>query len=239
MKRRRRLELEQCGRLAGVDTLDLFQRRAQLVVADQHAAPDATEPETFVDANEIGRGVGVDAQAGGLQRRAQISERRALAIGPGDVDPRRQLALGVTEPLKQAVHPLHPEIDAFLMQGRQPPDQFAERRLCAVSGRVHACGAAGATSGANTICAGLVTGCADFDAVSGAGDLVKRRQSRAKVGRKSWRCTTMSTIPCSFRYSARWKPSGSFSRMVCSSTRAPAKPISAPVSAICTSPSIA
>src|SRR3954454_7556668 len=203
MKCSRSLELEYGARLAGIDTLDLFQRSAQLVVTDQHAAPDAAEPETFVDANEIGRRVGVDAQAGGLQRRAQISERRALAIGTGDVDHRRQLALGVTEPLEQAVHPLQPEIDAFLMQGRQPPNQSAERRLCAVRGSVHACGAAGAVSGADTICAGLTTGCTGCDAASSAAALVKRRQSRARVGRNSWRCTTMSTMPCSLRYSAR------------------------------------
>ena len=43
----------------------------------------------------------------------------------------------------------------------------------------------------------------------------------------------------SSRNSARWKPSGSFSRMVCSMTRGPAKPISAPGSAIWMSPSIA
>ena len=74
---------------------------------------------------------------------------------------------------------------------------------------------------------------------SSAGALVSSRHSRASVGRSSWRCTTMSTMPCSRRYSARWKPSGSFSRMVCSMTRGPAKPISAPGSAIWTSPSIA
>ena len=55
----------------------------------------------------------------------------------------------------------------------------------------------------------------------------------------AWRCTTMSTMPWSLRYSARWKPSGSFSRMVCSITRGPAKPMSAPGSAMWTSPSIA
>ena len=41
--------------------------------------------------------------------------------------------------------------------------------------------------------------------------------------RSSWRCTTMSTMPWSRRYSARWKPSGSFSRMVCSMTRGAGK----------------
>ncbi len=62
---------------------------------------------------------------------------------------------------------------------------------------------------------------------------------RASVSRSSVRVTTMSSMPCSSRYSARWKPSGSFSRMVCSITRAPAKPISAPGSAIWMSPSMA
>ena len=56
--------------------------------------------------------------------------------------------------------------------------------------------------------------------------------SRASVARSSVRLTTMSTIPCSRKYSARWKPSGSYSRTVCSITRGPAKPISAPGSAI-------
>jgi hypothetical protein len=46
----------------------------------------------------------------------------------------------------------------------------------------------------------------------------------------------MSIAPFSSRNSARWKPSGSFSRTVCSITRGPAKPISAPGSAITTSP---
>ncbi len=49
--------------------------------------------------------------------------------------------------------------------------------------------------------------------------------------RNSWRCTTASTMPCSCRYSARWKPSGSFSRIVCSITRGPANPMRAPGSA--------
>src|ERR1700726_3172873 len=49
----------------------------------------------------------------------------------------------------------------------------------------------------------------------------------------------MSIAPFSSRNSARWKPSGSFSRTVCSITRAPAKPIRAPGSAIWMSPSLA
>ncbi len=46
-------------------------------------------------------------------------------------------------------------------------------------------------------------------------------------------------MPCSSRNSLRWKPSGSFWRMVCSMTRGPANPMSALGSAMFTSPSIA
>ena len=53
------------------------------------------------------------------------------------------------------------------------------------------------------------------------------------------RFTTASRNPCSSRNSLRWNPSGSFWRMVCSITRGPAKPISAPGSAMFRSPSMA
>ena len=46
-------------------------------------------------------------------------------------------------------------------------------------------------------------------------------------------------MPRSSRNSLRWKPSGSFCRMVCSMTRGPANPISALGSAMFRSPSIA
>src|SRR5581483_2152827 len=80
-------------------------------------------------------------------------------------------------------------------------------------------------------------------------------RGRAQLAGPGWRCSSVirlaslsriwrrSTIrsmaPFSNRNSARWKPSGSFSRTVCSITRGPAKPISARGSAITISPSIA
>src|SRR5665213_1288129 len=101
------------------------------------------------------------------------------------------------------MHPLQIEIDTLRMQAGQPRDQFAERRRWSGLGRVHAWGAAGATSAPDTIWAVTATCGAGFAAISTAGDLVSNRHSRASVGRKSWRCTTMSTMPWSFRYSAR------------------------------------
>ncbi len=54
---------------------------------------------------------------------------------------------------------------------------------------------------------------------------------------RSWRRSMiMSMAPVPIRNSARWKPSGSFSRTVFSITRGPAKPIRALGSAITTSP---
>ena len=50
-------------------------------------------------------------------------------------------------------------------------------------------------------------------------------EAAAASGRSAFfssrRSTTMSSMPCSSRNSARWKPSGSFWRIVCSMTRGP------------------
>ena len=127
-ERRRGLDFENGDRRAGIDALAMFERAAQFVVADEHAAAGAAEPKAFVDPHQIGRGIDVDAQARGFQDRAQIGDRRALAVGAGDMDDRRQFALGMIEPLQQPMHPLEIEIDALRMQRGQPRDQFAERR---------------------------------------------------------------------------------------------------------------
>ena len=60
-----------------------------------------------------------------------------------------------------------------------------------------------------------------------------------RVERISERFTIISIAPFSSKNSLRWKPSGNFSRTVCSITRGPAKPINAFGSAMFTSPNIA
>src|SRR6516165_5137618 len=238
MKRRRGLDFENRDRLSRIGAFAMLQRLAQFVVLHESSATAATEPIAFVDPHQIRRRIDVNAMARGFQDRAQIGDCGTLAVGPGDVNHRGQLSLWMAETFQEPLHALQVEIDALWMQGGKPRHQIAEwarpsRR------RVHAGGAVGASSAAEATGAAVAACAAGFAAVGIAGDLVSKRQSRASVGRKSWRCTTRSTMPWSLRYSARWNPSGSFSRMVCSITRAPAKPISAPGSAICTSPSIA
>ena len=67
----------------------------------------------------------------------------------------------------------------------------------------------------------------------------QRHQPRRASPSGPARLTIESTMPCCSRNSERWKPSGSFCRIVCSMTRGPAKPMSALGSAMMTSPSIA
>ena len=124
----------------------------------------------------------MDAMTRCFQDRAQVSNRRTLAVGAGDMNDRRQIALGMVEPLQQQLHALQTKVDASGMQLRQAGDQVAVRHR---RDTVHADGAAGAISAADGIVAGVTTGAAGFDALTIAGDLVRIRQSRASVGRSS------------------------------------------------------
>src|SRR5581483_268333 len=72
-----------------------------------------------------------------------------------------------------------------------------------------------------------------------AGVRVRTRSRRPRVERRSRRWTTASSMPCSSTDSARWNPAGSVWWIVCSITRGPAKPMSAPGSASWTSPRMA
>src|SRR5208283_4880475 len=74
---------------------------------------------------------------------------------------------------------------------------------------------------------------------TGAAGSCMKSNAREMYCFMSRRCTTASSIPCCSRNSLRWKPSGSFWRIVCSMTRGPAKPMSAPGSAMFKSPSMA
>ena len=152
--------------------------------------------------------------AGRLERGAKEGAGRAFAVGAGDMEDGRKRVLRAAEPVEQAGDAVEPE-------------PVAAGRKQATAGR-----AAPGRPGRPTA----------RSRPSGRRFLLRRQiaDQLAQASRcSSWRGTTMSTMPWSSRYSARWKPSGSFSRMVCSITRWPAKPMSAPGSASWTSPSIA
>src|SRR5258708_35682188 len=93
----------------------------------------------------------------------------------------------MAEPFQEPNHPRKIEIDMLRMQAGQPRDQFAERRCSFGRGRGHAGGAAGTTSGLDTIWGGIVTRGAGFEAACIAGDFVTKRPTPAQGGGRSLR----------------------------------------------------
>src|ERR1041385_8864934 len=187
-----------------------------------------------MEMHEMGRGIDMRAQALCLEHRAAERTDGTFAICPGDVHHRRQLVLRVTKRREQPFDAVQNEIDPLGMKRQEPFENriaFCDDCHTGVSPLPRTFGP--------FVLVGLAvrTGAVHFDSERGC--FITRCTRRESVSRKSCRCTTISIMPCSSRYSARWNPSGNRSRIVCSITRCPVKPISAPGSAMCTSPSIA
>ena len=117
----------------------------------------------------------MDAVARRFEAGAQGRDGRALAVGAGDMDDRREPVLRVAQRGEQALDAAERQVDLFRVQAAEPGQhKLGGGRLAA-----HA-GAAGAAIGSRS----------NF-------------RMRAKVAVSSPRGTTMSTMPCSKRYSAR------------------------------------
>ena len=198
------------GSIPSLASSTSVEQRGERFVVDQPAG----DPDALVEADEVRAGEDMDRVARRFERGAEEGAGRALAVGAGDVEDRRKLVLRAAEPVEQRAR------CARARAGRRPARASTSRSSCAW------------TPG----CAERAKSAIRRPPSPPARD---RRSSSASFSFSSPRGTTMSIMPCSSRYSARWKPSGSFSRMVCSITRWPAKPISAPGSASWTSPSIA
>ena len=188
----------------------LGEQLRQRFIVDQ--APG--DPDPLVEPDQMRAGEGVDLVPARFQRGAQEGDRRALAVGA-----RRRGGPAAACP-GDAQADRAPRRSVRGRAGRRPAKASTAGR--AAPGRPDAPSARSPPS-----MRPLWPPARD------------RRSSSASFSFSSPRETTMSIMPCSSRYSARWKPSGSFSRIVCSITRWPAKPISAPGSASWTSPSIA
>src|SRR5574343_1361568 len=134
----------------------------------------------------------------------------ALAVGTGDRDHQGR-GPAQTEPARHLARALQPHVDGRGVQLFEVGEPLAQATFGhAVAGRE-----------------------------TGDGRFISCANRRARRGRSSLRGMIISMAPCSSRNSLRWKPSGSFSRTVCSITRGPAKPISAFGSATITSPTMA
>ena len=93
-------DLEHRDRLAGIGALAFLERGGELGVATRaRPPPGAAEAEALVEAHEMRRGIDMHALAGRFEHRAHERDGRALAVGAGDMDDRRQFPLRMAEPL--------------------------------------------------------------------------------------------------------------------------------------------
>src|SRR5215472_10792119 len=188
-----------------------------------------------MEAHEMWRGMDVYLEALRLQHGAGEGARAALAIGAGDMDHRRQFQVRITKVSQEPEDSVQCQVDPFGMQRQQA----LEHRVAARGFRQHSGPFNNQEVAVTPPLPGPGRRGMDKTLLRGFSCFISMYSTLDRVVRISFLWVTMSSMPCSSRYSARWKPSGSFSRMVWAMTRAPVKPIWAPGSAICMSPSMA
>ena len=84
---------------------DFDQQGLERVVLDQRAG----DADALVEANQMRAGEDMDREPRALERGAEHGDGRALAVGPGDMENRRQLILRPAEPVEHCPDPLEPE----------------------------------------------------------------------------------------------------------------------------------
>ena len=115
-ERRRRRDLEKRDRLRRHWLFAALKRRLQRRVRYQDAAAVTTDTDSLVEVDQMRRGVDVHALAGSFQHRAHEGDGRSLAVGPGDVDHRRQARFRMAKTCKKPLDPAERQIDTFRVQ---------------------------------------------------------------------------------------------------------------------------
>ena len=115
-ERRGGLDLEHGDRRVAVLCLAFGERRGELVIADQPAAVLLPDAKPLVEAHQIRRCIDMHALARRFEDGARKCDGRALAVGAGDVDRRRQPPLRMIERGEDARHAIEAEVDALGMQ---------------------------------------------------------------------------------------------------------------------------
>jgi hypothetical protein len=122
-ERRRGRDLEHSDLLPAVDLLATPQRLDEPLLVDEAAAADAAEADALVKAHQMRRGVDVDRETGAFEDCSHKGDRRALAVGAGDVDHGRQAALWVVELAEQPLDAHERQVDRLWMQRQEARDQ--------------------------------------------------------------------------------------------------------------------
>ncbi len=118
-------QLEEGDRRGAVGVEDIAQGRDQRRVVDQRPV----QPDSLVEADEMRRGIDVDPPSRRFERGAEEGGGRPLAVGPGDVEHRRQLEVRVAEPAEQAFEARQPEVDRRRVQPEGGRQQGVEHRI--------------------------------------------------------------------------------------------------------------
>jgi hypothetical protein len=197
LQRRQRAEFEIGQRDLCARLFDRGEGGAQRIVrrlATLHA-------HALVVAAQVRRGVGADALAQRQQQALDHRDTGSLAVGAAHRDhrgprPRQPHARGNGADTLQAEDDLRHRMAR--LQVRQPVGQRSRQGPHRLSRAAHT--------------------------AAGSARPVNFASNEAMRSRICWRCTIMSIAPCSSRNSLRWKPRGSFWRMVCSMMFGPAKP---------------
>ena len=162
----------------------------------RHSAASSTgaagDAHALVVAQQVRRGVEADAIAGAQQDALEHGAGRTLAIGAADGDDRDSSASCPSACL-DALHAIQSELDG---RGMLTRSMYASQSA-SESGMTYR----------------------EPRQAAWAGMRCSRVSSEASWSRIWRRSTIMSIAPFSSRNSARWKPSGSVSRTVCSITR--------------------
>ena len=82
----------------------------------------ARHADALVEAHEVRRGIDVHPPARGFGDGAQEGQHRALAVGAGDMDHRRQTALGMIQLREQPLDAAERQIDDARMEPIEPLD---------------------------------------------------------------------------------------------------------------------
>ena len=116
----RRQDLEDGDLLSGIGRRHPPQGIGEHLVGDDPGGPcPRSDAIALVPVNQMRRGVDVDGEPRGLQERAAKSRRRTLAVGAGDMDDGRQLAVRVAEHFEQPADPVERKIKALRMKGHE------------------------------------------------------------------------------------------------------------------------
>ena len=161
-----------------------IQQGGQRRFADQRAR----NPDAFVKAGKVGRGIGVDAGTGMFHAGAHHGLGRAFAIGARDMDHGRQAVFRIAKGREEPVHAVERQVDDLGVQGHHAVEYGV--------GPGHFLAEAGGTTGTGTGTgsAAAATGAGRSPLMAGGWPLNIRRMV-VNSSRRCLRWVTRSSMP--------------------------------------------